>query len=77
MEQLNYILEANIQSNRIASKLTQLLRNSLASPEYRGNLPEVETFKEIEDALTLAEEKLDSIHRQARASLQSREKIVV
>ena len=73
MEQLNYILEANIQSNRIASKLTQLLRNSLASPEYRVNLPEVETFKEIEDALTLAEEKLDSIHRQAREPLSRAE----
>lgn len=73
MEQLNYILEANIQSNRIASKLTQLLRNSLASPEYRGNIPEVETFKEIEDALTLAEGKLDSIHRQAREPLSRAE----
>lgn len=69
MEQLKYIVEANLQSNRIASKLTQLLRNSLVSPDYRERLQGEETFKEIEQALTLAEEKLDSIHRQAREAL--------
>lgn len=69
MEQLKYIVEANLQSNRIASKLTQLLRNSLVSPDYRERLSGEDTFKEIEQALTLAEEKLDSIHRQTREAL--------
>ena len=68
-QQIKYIIEANLQSNRIASKLTQLLRNSLASPDYRERLQGVDTFKEIEQALSLAEEKLDSVHRQAREPL--------
>lgn len=69
MEQIKYIFEANLQSNRIATKLTQLLRNSLAYPEYRDRLQGVETFKEIEQALAEVETKLDNVHRQAREPL--------
>lgn len=70
MKSIKSIVNAEMRSNRISLKLNQMLVNVFGSQEYRNRI-EVGTLEEIEQVLTIAESKLDNLHRDARGHLST------
>ena len=63
MRQANQILKASRKAQEIAVKLSQMVSNSIGSPEYKMALPEAEAFLEIEKELSLIDNHLNELHR--------------